>query len=96
MAERLGEEEKIRLQKRLTRAEKMELLGILVGGVAHDLNNVLGVVLGYTELFFVKSEKFNSNRPQLEAIMKMGHKAAEIVVDLLNTTGSSLHINKSI
>ena len=80
---RVMEEEKIRLQKRLTRAEKMESLGILAGGVAHDLNNVLGVVLGYTELLLVKAEKLNSSRPQLEAIMKGGHKAAAIVDDLL-------------
>jgi PAS domain S-box-containing protein len=38
------------MEERLQRAEKMESLGILAGGVAHDLNNVLGVLVGYSEL----------------------------------------------
>ncbi|BHH83549.1 PAS domain S-box protein [Desulforhopalus sp. 52FAK] len=80
---RIVTEEKIRLQRRLTRAEKMESLGILAGGVAHDLNNVLGVVLGYTELLLLKAEDSDPGRPQLKAIMKGGHKAAAIVDDLL-------------
>ena len=45
-----AEEEKRSLEERLNRAEKMEALGTLAGGVAHDLNNVLGVVVGYAEL----------------------------------------------
>ena len=79
-----AEEEKLKLQERLSRAERMESLGILAGGVAHDLNNVLGVVLGYAELLLLKADKSSSaSRPQVEAIMKGGQKAAAIVDDLL-------------
>ena len=77
------EEEKLYLQERLSRAEKMESLGILAGGVAHDLNNVLGIVIGYAELLLLKKNKFSTIGTELEAIMKGGQKAAAIVGDLL-------------
>ncbi len=78
-----GEKEKLDLQERLNRAERMESLGVLAGGVAHDLNNVLGVVLGHAELLLLKADEFASARPSLESIMKGGQKAAAIVDDLL-------------
>jgi len=45
------EEARQRLEERLRRAEKMEALGTMAGGVAHDLNNVLGVLMGYSDFF---------------------------------------------
>ena len=79
-----AEEERLWLQERLSRAEKMESLGILAGGVAHDLNNVLGIVLGYAEfMLLLEKDKSSAIRPQLEAIMKGGQKATAIVEDLL-------------
>jgi PAS domain S-box-containing protein len=77
-----AEEEKRSLEERLNRAEKMEALGILAGGVAHDLNNVLGIIVGYSELLLYKTES-SAIRPQLGEIMKGGQRAAAIVQDLL-------------
>jgi two-component system, cell cycle sensor histidine kinase and response regulator CckA len=77
------EEEKRRLEERLQRAEKMEALGTLAGGVAHDLNNVLGVIVGYSELLLNEVDKTSSIRPRLEKIMGGSEKAATIVQDLL-------------
>lgn len=78
-----AEEEKNLLQERLQRAEKMEALGMLAGGVAHDLNNVLGVVVGYSELLLNEMEESGKIVPQVENIMRSGQKAAAIVQDLL-------------
>jgi len=78
-----AEEEKRNLEERLNRAEKMEALGILAGGVAHDLNNVLGVIVGYSELLLHKVDESSAIRPQLGEIMKGGERAAAIVQDLL-------------
>jgi len=80
---RQAEEERKVLQERLQRAEKMEALGTLAGGVAHDLNNVLGVVVGYTELLLDRVDESSPIRPSLVNVMKGGERAAAIVQDLL-------------
>jgi len=80
---RKAEEEKHYLEERLQRAEKMEALGTLAGGVAHDLNNVLGVIVGYAELLLNEVAKESPLRPRLEKIMNGSEKAAAIVQDLL-------------
>jgi len=77
------EEEKRSLAERLNRAEKMESLGIMAGGVAHDLNNVLGIVVGYAEMLLMGTDKSSPIRSKLVNIMEGGQKAATIVGDLL-------------
>jgi PAS domain S-box-containing protein len=78
-----AETEKHLLEERLNRAEKMEALGTLAGGVAHDLNNVLGVVIGNAELLLKNVGETDPIKPRLLNIMKGGERAAAIVVDLL-------------
>jgi signal transduction histidine kinase len=78
-----AEEERRMLQERLARSEKMESLGMLAGGVAHDLNNVLGILVGYSELLAEEIEPANPLRPHIEHIRQGGERAAAIVQDLL-------------
>lgn len=78
-----AEEEKKALEARLTRAEKMEALGFLAGGVAHDLNNILGGLVSYPELILMQLPKDSPMRKSIMTIQKSGEKAAAIVEDLL-------------
>jgi len=99
---KLAEEENRSLQERLNRSEKMESLGTLAGGVAHDLNNVLGVVVGYSEILLDGVDKSSPLRHGLENVMSGGLKAAAIVDDLLTLARrgvpgrSILNLNKII
>jgi PAS domain S-box-containing protein len=78
-----SEEHRQTLKEQLERAQRMESLGILAGGVAHDLNNMLGPLVGYPELILCKLPKDSPARKQIELIGKAAADAADIIQDLL-------------
>lgn len=71
------------LREQLIRSRKMEALGVLAGGVAHDLNNVLSAVVGYPDLLLANLPDDSPHRKSILAIKDSGIKAASIVQDLL-------------
>ena len=91
-----AEEEKRSMEERLLRAEKMEALGTLAGGVAHDLNNVLGIVVGYAEMVLDEIDESNPMRNDLMKIMEGGHRSAAIVQDLLTLARRGVQTRKVI
>jgi PAS domain S-box-containing protein len=82
-AQREAEEEREKLEAQLQRAQKMEALGTLAGGVAHDLNNVLSGLVNYPELLLMDLPEDSPLRKPILTIQKSGEKAAAIVQDLL-------------
>jgi len=78
-----SERERKALEERLARSEKMEALGTLAGGVAHDLNNILGGMVGYPDLLLMELPEDSPLRRGIITIKHSGEKAAAIVQDLL-------------
>jgi signal transduction histidine kinase/ActR/RegA family two-component response regulator len=76
-------EEKARLQDQLLKSQKMESLGLLAGGVAHDLNNVLSGIVSYPELILYDLPEDSKLREPMITIMESGLRAVAIVQDLL-------------
>jgi len=80
---KLAEEKRVKLEVRLQRAQKMEAIGTLAGGVAHDLNNVLSSMVLYPDLLLMQLPEDNPLRESISAIKDSAIKAAAIVQDLL-------------
>ena len=76
------ESEKAKLQEQLIQSQKLESLGSLAGGVAHDFNNMLGGIMGYAELL-LGSEPLPARRKYLQAILAAATRSAELTRKLL-------------
>jgi two-component system, cell cycle sensor histidine kinase and response regulator CckA len=70
-------------EEKLARSKKMESIGLLAGGVAHDLNNVLSGIVSYPELLLLDLPEDSNLRKPIETIQESGHRATAIVQDLL-------------
>jgi len=84
------------LEDQLARAQKMEAVGTLAGGVAHDLNNILSGIVSYPDLLLMDMQKDNPIRNALITIQKSGQKAAAIVQDLLTLTRRGVLISEVV
>ncbi len=81
---RQAEERQERLQAQLNQSQKMESVGRLAGGVAHDFNNMLGIILGHTELALEKFKTLGQPLiPHLLEIRKAAERSADLTRQLL-------------
>ncbi|MBW2216610.1 MAG: PAS domain S-box protein [Deltaproteobacteria bacterium] len=89
-------------EEKIARLKKMEALGLLAGGVAHDLNNVLSGIVSYPELILMDLPDDSKLRKPIKTMQESGHRATAIVQDLLTiargvaTTRGPLNINSIV
>jgi signal transduction histidine kinase/ActR/RegA family two-component response regulator len=91
-----AESERIKLQDQLQRAEKMEAIGMLAGGVAHDLNNILSGLVSYPEMILMDLPADSPLRKSIRIIHKSGKKAATIVEDLLTMARRGVAVSEIV
>jgi signal transduction histidine kinase/CheY-like chemotaxis protein len=93
---RLAEQERQRLEAQLKQAEKMEAIGKLAAGVAHDLNNILSGLVTYPDILLLDLPENSELREFLLIIKQSGEKAAAIVQDMLTLSRQGMAEKKVI
>ncbi|MGD9949922.1 MAG: response regulator [Desulfobulbus sp.] len=78
-----GELQRQAIEAQLQRSRKMEAIGLLAGGVAHDLNNILSGIVSYPDLILMQLAQDSKLRKPILAIQESGQRAAAVVADLL-------------
>ncbi len=87
--------QRLKLEAQLRQSQKMEAMGLMAGGVAHDLNNILSGIVSYPELLLLDLPENSPLRKPIKIIQESGMKAADVVADLL-TVARGVAIGKEI
>ncbi len=89
-------EDRERIASQLRQSQKMEALGVMAGGVAHDLNNILAGIVSYPELISVSLPDDSPLLKPLETIEKAGKRAAAVVDDMLTLARGVASVKETV
>jgi PAS domain S-box-containing protein len=78
-----AEAERAKLEKQMLHAQKLDAIGTLAGGMAHDFNNILCAILGYTELALLDPQIKGASRDNLQMVLKSAHRAKDLIKRIL-------------
>ena len=81
---KLEQLEKQRLEQEIQQARKMQAVGTLAGGVAHEFNNMLGIIMGYTELVQHELAQADPNRERLKYVLDASARAKKLISQLMS------------
>jgi PAS domain S-box-containing protein len=85
-----------KLENQLRQTHKMEAIGTLAGGIAHEFNNMLAIILGNTEIVIDDTPEWHSSRSSLEEIRNAALRAKEVVRQLLDFSHATEHKRKPV
>ena len=88
--------ERKRLESQLIHAQKMEAIGTLAAGMAHDFNNILMIIQGCTSLLLMDENSSGYGNRRLKEIEKHVKTAADLIQQLLGFAGKTVHLPQSI
>jgi len=88
--------EKQKLEEQLRQAQKMESIGTLAGGVAHDFNNILTAIIGYGNIVLMKMAKDDPQRKNVEHILESCERAARLTQSLLMFSRKQISMRKPV
>jgi signal transduction histidine kinase len=95
VARKQAEEEKERLQAQLRHKQKMEALGTLAGGVAHDFNNILTAIIGYAELSQLKHQS-PAVGSYLEQVLQASRRGEKLIRQIMTFSRRSEQIQRPV
>ena len=91
-----AEEDRLTLERQMLNAQKLESLGVLAGGVAHDFNNILTAVIGNTELAIMRLPPASPVLSNLQQIEKSAERAADLAKQMLAFSGKGRFVIETI
>lgn len=87
-----AQKEKLQIDRRLQQAQKMESLGVLAGGVAHDFNNILMTILGNADLASFNLDPISPAQKNLQEIIRASKRAADLAKQMLAYSGKGAFV----